>query len=342
MYKLVDFLDKYDTVIFDMDGVITSEQNYWNSAALTVWEYLVWNRHEKVNASECMQNLREIRKKVFCNDEVISELKKRGVNSNWDLGYVTVCIAWICGVEKDDFSAVLEYIKKLPDNIIYEYDNIARECAEKSGFDFDWLRRNSLMWQTMQRLFQEWFLGDKLIFEQTGVPPMNLGKSGLLFKEEPIVDKFELTELLKLLAKTKRVCTGTGRPYIEMMQPLKEWNVVQYFADDGLCNYNHVENAEKILNNNTLTKPHPYMFLKALYGTEYDDGKLLKGEYDKSKIKRTLVIGDAGADILAAKAMGADFCAVLTGINGESAKGFFQTQGAKYILNSCTELIKDD
>ena len=38
--KLAKFLDKYDTVIFDMDGVITSEQNYWNCAALTVWEYL--------------------------------------------------------------------------------------------------------------------------------------------------------------------------------------------------------------------------------------------------------------------------------------------------------------
>ena len=41
--KLAKFLDKYDTVIFDMDGVITSEQNYWNCAALTVWEYLNYN-----------------------------------------------------------------------------------------------------------------------------------------------------------------------------------------------------------------------------------------------------------------------------------------------------------
>ena len=35
-----EFLNKYDTVIFDLDGVITSEQCYWDAAALTVWEYL--------------------------------------------------------------------------------------------------------------------------------------------------------------------------------------------------------------------------------------------------------------------------------------------------------------
>ncbi len=343
MYRLADFLDKYDTVIFDMDGVITSEQNYWNSAALTVWEYLNWNRQKQINATECMQNLKEIRRKVFCNDEIISELKKRGVNSNWDLGYVTVCIAWICGVENDDFSLVLDYVKKLPENIINEYDNIALECSKKSGFDFEWLKRNNLMWQTMHRLFQEWFLGDEIIRKQTGVLPMNSGKSGLLFKEEPIFDKAKLSELLKLLSKEKRVCTGTGRPYIEMIEPLKEWGVLKYFAADGLCNYNHVENAEKTLNNNALTKPHPYMFLKALYGTDYDDRKLIDGDYDKSKIEKTLVIGDAGADILAAQAMGADFCAVLTGINGKSAREFFESLNATYILDSCENLIiKED
>ena len=50
--KLAKFLDKYDTVIFDMDGVITSEQNYWNCAALTVWEYLNYNSGQKINATD--------------------------------------------------------------------------------------------------------------------------------------------------------------------------------------------------------------------------------------------------------------------------------------------------
>ena len=88
--KLAKFLDKYDTVIFDMDGVITSEQNYWNCAALTVWEYLNYNSGQKINAAECMQNISKIRSHVFSDDELISVLKGKGVNSNWDLGSVTV------------------------------------------------------------------------------------------------------------------------------------------------------------------------------------------------------------------------------------------------------------
>ena len=65
----------------------------------------------------------------------------------------------------------------------------------------------------------------------------------------------------------------------------------------------------------------------------------LDGGYDKAKIKTTLVVGDAGADILAAQAMGADFCAVLTGIQGERARGYFEKLGANYILKSVEDFL---
>lgn len=342
--KLAKFLDKYDTVIFDMDGVITSEQNYWNCAALTVWEYLKWNRDEKINSAECMGKLTEIRKKVFCSDELISVLKGKGVNSNWDLGYVTVLIAWICGGREynGDFFDVLSYAKNLSDNIIDEYDKLAGDCSQRTGFDYDWLKRNGIMWQTMRDIFQMWFLGDELFEKTFGYASLNGGKSGLLYKEEPIVDKDKLIEMLRLLSENKRVCTGTGRPYIEMLPPITNWGIKRYFADNGLCNYDHVVAAEKTLENNALTKPHPYMFLKALYGTDYDDKKLINGDYDKAKIKKTLVVGDAGADILAAKAMGADFCAVLTGIQGEGARGYFENLGAEYILRSVEDFLEEE
>ncbi len=340
---LAKFLDKYDTVIFDMDGVITSEQNYWNCAALTVWEYLLWNSGSKINAAECMEKIPEIRSRVFCGDELISVLKAKGVNSNWDLGYVTVLISWICSGKDGwgDFSAVLEYAKGLSDNIIDEYDKLARDCAEKTCFDYDWLKRNELMWQTMRDIFQTWFLGDKLFKERFGYEPLNGGKNGLIYKEEPIIDKNRLIDVLRLLSIDKRVCTGTGRPYVEMIEPVTNWGIKQYFAPDGLINYDHVVAAESALNNNALTKPHPYMFLKALYGEAYDDKRIIEGDYDKDRIKTTLVVGDAGADILAAKNMGADFCAVLTGIQGEGARGYFEEQGADYILRSVGDFWED-
>lgn len=333
------FLDKYDTVIFDMDGVITSEQNYWNSAALTVWEYLNWNMGIEIASPECMKQLAEIRSRVFCNDELISVLKSRGVNSNWDLGYVTVLISWIVyGKDKiGDFFAVLEYARQLPENILDAYDMLAQKAAEKTGFDYDWMRRNGLMWQTMHLIFQGWFLGDELAAAQN-MPPLRPGKPGLVYAEEPIIDKAVLIRLLSELSQTKRVCTGTGRPSDEILEPLRCWDAIKYFAMDGLCNYDHVMKAEKVTGL-TLTKPHPYMFLKALYGTDYDDKKLINGDYDRDKISKTLVVGDAGADILAAQAMGADFCAVLTGVSGQAARGYFEEHNAVYILNSVADML---
>lgn len=327
-----NFLNNYNTVIFDMDGVITSEEKYWDAAALTVWEYLHLCRDVHISARECMANCNQIRNRVFCEDRLIKVLKNKGVNSNWDLGYVTVLMAWI--LDTEDFDKVLEYAKTLPDNIIDCYDMLATECAKTSGKDVNWLRRNGLMWQTMHGLFQEWYLGEK----PRGKPAVHTGKTGLMFSEEPVVDKAGICELLRGLSKTHRVCTGTGRPQTEMMTPLIEWGVKDYFDGNGLCNYDHVVKAENEFNM-TLTKPHPYIFLKALYGADYDDKKIIDGDYDKEEIKKTLVVGDAGADILAARAMGADFCAVLTGVAGKRARGYFESLNAEYILNSVLDML---
>ena len=328
------FLEKYNTVIFDMDGVITSEENYWNSAALTVREFL--SADEKPDPAQMSRNVHEIRCEIFAGDRIISELKRRGVNSNWDLGYITVLIALILGT--DDSGRILGFAEGLSDNILEEFDRLANEAAKKTGKPKKYYDRNGELWTAMHDCFQEWFLGDELFIRQYGKKPVLCGKPGLVHDEMPIIPMDALKKLLTELSGTKRVCTGTGRPYIEMRKPLEAWGVIDCFAADGLCNYDHVAAAEANTGM-TLTKPHPYMFLKALYGTGYDDKRIIDEDYDADRIKTTLVVGDAGADILAARAMGADFCAVLTGIGGKAAKAYFERLGAEYILDSAAELL---
>ena len=328
------FLDKYNTVIFDMDGVITSEQNYWNCAALTVRETL--GTQGKLDPAAMTENVKAIRSAVFADDRLISELKSRGVNSNWDLGYITVIIAQILGTE--DSSAMIEFAESLSENILDEYDRLAAEAAEKTGKPESYYIRNGELWTTMRDCFQEWFLGDELFELQYGRKPHTPGKPGLVHGELPIIPMDDLKQLLKELSGSKRVCVGTGRPALEMRKPLEQWGVIDRFAENGLCNYDHVMEAEAETGEH-LTKPHPYMFLKALYGIDYDNGKLLRGEYEKNQIEKTLIVGDAGADILAAHEMGADFCAVLTGVQGKAARGFFEELGAEYILDSAAELL---
>lgn len=81
-------------IIFDMDGVVTGEERYWDAAALTVWEllysssYLGLARRPGLPEFKAKVNSREIaavRRVIFEEDRVITFFKQRAVNSNWDL-----------------------------------------------------------------------------------------------------------------------------------------------------------------------------------------------------------------------------------------------------------------
>lgn len=337
MSILADFLNKYDTVIFDMDGVITSEQNYWTCAALTVWE---WTHsaslygEEKLDAEKLSADAAKIRAEVFLNDTLIALLKGKGVNSNWDLGYIEFAVCQMLNTR--DFSAVMRFCENFDDNILNEYDTIADRLSKITGRD---CARNGELWYEMVLTFQEWFLGDELFEKRFGRKPRLGGKKGLIHSEKPIIDADVLSEIFKQLTKSgKRLATATGRPSNELLAPLKSFGIYDSFAPDGIINHDHVMNAEHSLGCN-LTKPHPYIFLKAMLGESYDDRRIIEDDYDKELVKSTLVVGDAGADILAAKAMGADFCAVLTGVSGEAAREYFKAQDAEYILLSLAEFL---
>jgi len=335
-YKLADFLYKYDTVIFDMDGVITSEQHYWNCAALTVCQLM----SDNPDAVYCMDNTAEIRADVFKNDRLISKLKNKGVNSNWDLGYV-VYMLYI--ITDGDTEAMYEFIESFS-NILDVYDDIALAAAERTGGEFEYFKRNSTLWTDMMHIFQEWFLGDELFERVYGRKPSLSGKPGFIHREEPIVSKKKVQALFRLMYENGMdICTGTGRPYREIYEPLCRWGIFDYLKKDGFINYDTVINAENELEKAgmpaALTKPHPFMFLKALYGENYPNMKIISGDYDKARLKKALVVGDAGADILAAKNGGFDFAAVLTGITGQKARGYFERMDADYIFDSVEDFL---
>lgn len=335
--KKVNFLNKYDTVIFDMDGVITGENHYWDSAALTVYQYM--NAHN-IDVEWCMENIEKIRSSVFMGDKMIVSLKNRGVNSNWDLGYVTYLLSRITDEDSEKaYGLTLGF-----ENILDVYDDIAKKAAAKDGVPFSEYRREGELWQKMVDVFQEWFLGDEMFREIFKKTPTVSGKKGLIHDEKPIIPM----ERLKMLFDTLRseninICIGTGRPFHEIYTPIKKWGLFDYFKKDGFITYDTVIRAEKKLRqqgiSQPLTKPAPFMFLKALFGENYPDKDIVCGNYDKQRISKALVVGDAGADILAAKAAGFDFAAVLTGIAGEEARGYFEEMNADYILPDVCGII---
>ena len=84
-------------IIFDLDGVITSEEAYWDAAGLTLHELLYspryWNilgatdYHPASNAEES----RRLSRAVFPEAAILA-LKARAINSNWDTCYATTCL----------------------------------------------------------------------------------------------------------------------------------------------------------------------------------------------------------------------------------------------------------
>jgi hypothetical protein len=87
-----------DLIIFDLDGVITSEEAYWDAAGLTLHELCYSPRYWQIDAA-CTQYIpvttakesRHVSRTIFPTSEILA-LKARAINSNWDTCYVTVCL----------------------------------------------------------------------------------------------------------------------------------------------------------------------------------------------------------------------------------------------------------
>jgi phosphoglycolate phosphatase-like HAD superfamily hydrolase len=92
-------------LIFDLDGVITSEEAYWDAAGLTLHELLYSSRYWNLDNNELdagdvyqpatnAQESRRISRTVFPEPEILA-LKARSINSNWDTCYVAACLQLI-------------------------------------------------------------------------------------------------------------------------------------------------------------------------------------------------------------------------------------------------------
>src|SRR5215469_4353940 len=91
-----------DLIIFDLDGVITSEEAYWDAAGLTLYELCYSPRYWGLSRSassidrqflppETAQDSRSISRNILPESDILA-LKGRSINSNWDTCYVAVCL----------------------------------------------------------------------------------------------------------------------------------------------------------------------------------------------------------------------------------------------------------
>src|SRR5438309_314106 len=93
-------------LIFDLDGVITSEEAYWDAAGLTLHELLYSPRYwdiegncpgeqdKQYHPTATAEESRRISRAILPEAEILA-LKARAINSNWDTCYAAVCLRLI-------------------------------------------------------------------------------------------------------------------------------------------------------------------------------------------------------------------------------------------------------
>lgn len=289
-----------------------------------------------------LKTLKKYAARFFFGDKTVTLLKERGVNSNWDLGYVV--FAYMLTGKCKSFEEVYTYISQSSLMAFDLYKECARLLSDKLQRSVSDCDRNETIWNMCRDCFQEWYFGSDEYEVFYSLKPRCPGKGSMEMREIPVIDLDKVKTVLSTLTECgKKLMIATGRSDRDVSNPLKLWDIKKYFQPDSIATYTHIQNAEEHFLNKgkkvLLTKPEPYIFLKALYKTHTDDEKIIAGDYDKSLLKKALVVGDAGSDIQAAKKMGCDFLAVLTGVSGERARSYFEKERADYILPDISHMI---
>jgi phosphoglycolate phosphatase-like HAD superfamily hydrolase len=330
---MVKPMDNLELLVFDLDGVITSEQKYWNTARLTVWEMLCQPHYlglaEHFGVGLTNPDLVLAQGEAVIGTDFITELKNRAVNSNWDLTFFVVSlqivailaqmnpVVLIVVQEEESLLEQLEAIGYLckkqtidqhhSQQIIQEFwqdsidlkgtavqDYVPIFAQKILGQNLELFRSHSELWQLCYQNFQAWYEGHQ---------------GYQLPDDETVLPVAEIKQVLGKLAQRYKLAIATGRPRNETIEPLTKLGLIEYFDAQRIVTYDEVLAAEKLVDIK-LGKPHPFIVLKAIYPDRADIDLIQMSE---NSHPRVAYIGDAASDVAAAKAAGCWSIGVLTG-----------------------------
>ena len=326
-------LSDYKTIIFDLDGVITSELAYWHSAALCAYDLLFSHEHYGVSDIDrewLRRRYIDIYNTVMCGGRTVKAVKRIGVNTNFDLAYVVFCVSKYINPELSSpdashFQSVCMFIENIDLNPPKLYDALSQLCFRampdfcENHFD----RNGDFFKKELFECFDIWYGGNDEI-------------TGICETEKLLFDDLDLQRMLKRLRdKNITLGIGSGRPGDEIIYPLSKAEIYDYFDKDFEVSFDTVCDAERELDLKApLAKPEPFVFLKAVLGKNHTNREIIDGSYSYEELERVLVVGDAPCDMIAAQKAGFDFLAVLTGVEGDGMRKYFEENGADYIFDT--------
>lgn len=366
----------YQMILFDVDGVLLSEERCFDASALSVWE-LLYGPHflglteGQFTTTPAEEQIRYIRKQVFQDDTILDWMKDRGINANWDMVYLVfstqlmllldkidpnVARTWIAQpITEDSLLALKKHTYGIKPDFTFFYplfdesngklnrDELLvyfnQHVKKRFGVEVDYFSRVSSLWELGRSVYQEWYFGEELFRKEEGYARTK-GKQGFLYQEIPLAPIAELQQLFADLTKQGiTLGIGTGRPYLEMEVPLREMGLLTNFDPHRIVTASDVVSAEeKYPEAAPLGKPHPFTYLLGYLGEQATAQKALELSLPIPDGEKVLVVGDSVADFLAAQSIGCHFAATLTGLTGQAARGKFEELGADFILDDVRQL----
>lgn len=342
----------YDLIIFDLDGVITTEHIYWECARLTLWELLHLRLSVAGEYANAVHNLAA--REQILPQPLVFAVKNRAVNSNWDLTFVAACAllgalgAAVAG--EDTVEALLRAWRQgaqcpvpWPETVwhLLEVGDgwqgaelvafAGRWASQKTGAPQALFLPGGPWWRYLYERFQLWYGG--LLMGLWGAAPL---------RERPVLPVERIRDVLhRLRAMGCELGVATGRPREEALRALRSFGVLDCFAAERIVTHTEVEAAQRQHGGVSLGKPHPFAIWSALYpGVEASI--LLSGQRPESSV-RALVVGDAPSDALAAQAAGLPCLGVLSGVTGDEQarqgrRAVLQEAGCVAVLDDLTEM----
>jgi phosphoglycolate phosphatase-like HAD superfamily hydrolase len=230
------------TILFDVDGVLLSEEHYFDASALTVWELLISNNYLALSPDEykidnSKDEISGIRELVFENDQVLKFLKSRGLNANWDMIYLTFSyqlIHLLAQIKDKEYESINKWcLSPIDRNVLLEMGKVLGKyevtvdyrlflkdfqrstgmkgelfnflnvlAKEKLGIDTAIFSEKGALWSVCEHVSQEWYVGDENVVNSTGRPSVQLGKLGYLANETTLASRMEIDELFASLVET--------------------------------------------------------------------------------------------------------------------------------------------
>lgn len=371
---MLNKLNEIETIIFDMDGVVTSEKYYWISSALTAMEIFYSQDYLGVRTDYSFEkDINDIIEdsKVFVNDTFISVVKNRSINTNWDLAFFSISLFLIEVLKITKNQKVIELVNKngitkdililigqhIDNNLSFEISHLQKNFFSKNsdlqGFEYiealnheliqeteissEIFCRDSTFWSLCHNIFQEWFLGTELFRQNHNKKLSYFNKDGMLSIEKPIIELEKIDSMLKNLYGKYKLGIATGRPYHEIIVPLKKWELLNYFEKEMIATHQEVDIAQKELKPISLSKPHPFTFLKSIFFDKINR-EIIEIELPLENREKYLIVTDSVSDIKIAQQLGIVSIVVLTGVINEEQKRGLLSYNPSYVINDVSEL----